>query len=47
MQRLLSRLEGLGWAEVVVELDAWFVGNALTAADQDDLLKDLINPPSR
>jgi len=33
--------------EVVVDLDAWFVGNALTAADQDDLLKDLIHPPSR
>jgi hypothetical protein len=32
--------------EVVVELDAWFVGNALNAADQDDLLTDLINPPS-
>ena len=33
--------------EVVVDLDSWFVGNALTAADQDDLLKDLTNPPSR
>jgi hypothetical protein len=32
--------------EVVVDLDAWFVGNALNAADQDDLLKDLINAPS-
>jgi hypothetical protein len=32
--------------EVVVELDAWFVGNALNAADQDDLLTDLINPRS-
>jgi hypothetical protein len=32
--------------EVLVELDAWFVGTALTAADDDDLLKDLINPPS-
>ena len=32
--------------DVVVDLDAWFVGNALNAADQEDLLKDLINPPS-
>ncbi len=32
--------------EVVVDLDAWFVGNALNAADEDDLLKDLIDPPS-
>jgi hypothetical protein len=32
--------------EVVVDLDAWFVGNALNAADQDNLLRDVLPPPS-
>ncbi|HEY6429296.1 MAG TPA: hypothetical protein VIX84_18895 [Acidimicrobiales bacterium] len=31
--------------DVVVDLDSWFVGNALKAAEQDDLLKDA-PPPS-
>lgn len=32
--------------ELVVELDAWFVGNALNAADQDNLLRDVLPPSS-
>jgi len=31
---------------VVVDLDAWFIGNALNAADQDELLGDVRPPPS-
>ena len=30
--------------DVVVDLDAWFMGDALNAADQDDLLRD-VPPP--
>lgn len=30
--------------EVVVDMDAWFVGNALNAADQDELLRDVLPP---
>ncbi len=31
--------------DVVVELDAWFVGSALDAADEDGLLRDAPPPP--
>jgi hypothetical protein len=32
--------------EIVVDLEAWNVGNALNAADQDNLLRDVLPPPS-